>query len=474
LVQDEPKATSRLGEIERIVLDFRGDLELHEAGKCAHRRALALMGSATRSTGAEGMAAVGFAADLIVALAPHLVHRGNALRAVIDRLEASAEIPRCALGREVLRAPQLLRLSPSEALEIQLVLVLAFTQARAAVLWARARDGELTMVAGAGEVDAMPAESQEMADTTITGDTVCARGGDLALTTIHRWKDSAAALVVFGEDVLSPGRRLLVEAAEPCLTVALERQQVAGGAPSADPGSTATRDGDRVEQDVVTAAERRLTRLRFDLHDGPQQDVLMLAEDLKLFRSQLETLVTSDHHPRVLGRVDDLEARLIALDGDLRRISVSVQSPFLHQKSFEDALRTVIEGFSARSGLMPTVRLDGDFTALTDSQHITLLGLIREALSNVREHSQADHVTIAVSTEGGAVTASVTDDGRGFDPETMLVRAARNGHLGLVGMHERVRLLGGSTTITSKPGGPTVIEVTLPPAPVGAPRRTDS
>jgi signal transduction histidine kinase len=234
----------------------------------------------------------------------------------------------------------------------------------------------------------------------------------------------------------------------------------------------APRDGAAILKDPATTAERRLMRLRFDLHDGPLQDVLMLAEDLKLFRNQLESTVSSDHHSRLLGRIEDLEARLVALDGDLRRISVSVQSPFLHQKSFEDALGAAVEGFSARTGLEPAVRVHGDFTALTDSQHITLLGLIREALSNVREHSHADHVTIAVSTEGGAVTASVTDNGRGFDPETMLVQAARNGHLGLVGMHERVRLLGGSTTITSKPGGPTVIAVTLPPAPVEATRRS--
>jgi NarL family two-component system sensor histidine kinase YdfH len=60
------------------------------------------------------------------------------------------------------------------------------------------------------------------------------------------------------------------------------------------------------------------------------------------------------------------------------------------------------------------------------------------------------------------VSAEVTDDGLGFDPETTLVRAAREGHLGLVGMHERVRMLGGRTRIESRRGGPTVISVSLP------------
>jgi signal transduction histidine kinase len=72
-------------------------------------------------------------------------------------------------------------------------------------------------------------------------------------------------------------------------------------------------------------------------------------------------------------------------------------------------------------------------------------------------------VAITLSAGPDGVEATVTDDGHGFDPETTLVEAARGGHLGLVGMHERVHLLGGRTQIDSRPGGPTVISVSLPP-----------
>ena len=215
---------------------------------------------------------------------------------------------------------------------------------------------------------------------------------------------------------------------------------------------------------LLAAAERRLSRLRFDLHDGPQQDVVLLAEDIRLFRSQLETVMNG--HPnrtRVLGRLDDLQARLVAIDGDLRRISAFVQSPFLQSEPVPAALAKLTEEFAVRSGIEPETQLEGDFRGLTDSQEITLLGLIREALSNVREHSHAQHVTIKLSAGPHGVEATVSDDGLGFDPETTLVRAARGGHLGLVGMHERVRLLGGRTRIESQPGGPTVISMTLPP-----------
>lgn len=215
--------------------------------------------------------------------------------------------------------------------------------------------------------------------------------------------------------------------------------------------------------DLATAAERLLARLRFDLHDGPQQDVVLLAEDLRLLRSQLERVL--DDHPdrdRVLGHLDDLQARLFSLDADLRRLSAFVESPFGETESVPQALAQIADEFASRSGIAPGLVLEGDFSGLSDSQQITLLNLIREALSNIREHAQAEHVAIRVCAGEEGIAATITDDGCGFDPESMLVEAARGGHLGLVGMHERAQLLGGHTRIDSRPGGPTVVSVTLP------------
>lgn len=189
----------------------------------------------------------------------------------------------------------------------------------------------------------------------------------------------------------------------------------------------------------------------------------MLAEDLRQFRLRLhDVLDGSGERERLLGGIDDLEARLVALDGDLRRLSASTESPFLQPAALPEALARIVEAFGARTGIEPTLEVSGDLTRLTDSQQITLLALIREALSNVREHAEAGHVSVVVSAGNDGLTATVVDDGRGFEPETALIQAARGGHLGLVSMHERVRMLGGRTDINSRPGGPTVIAVTLP------------
>jgi len=217
------------------------------------------------------------------------------------------------------------------------------------------------------------------------------------------------------------------------------------------------------QESVSGAVERRLARLRFDLHDGPQQDVILLAQDLRLFREQLRPLL--EGHPdqsRALGRLDDLEAQLLALDGDLRRLSTSVQSPFLAPDSLLASLQRVTEAFARRTGILPETDFSADLTQLSDSQQIALLALVREALSNVRKHGDASTVRVSIVSDAEGIRAEVSDDGCGFDPETTGRQAARDGHLGLVGMRERVRMLGGETRIESRPGGPTLVSAVLP------------
>jgi signal transduction histidine kinase len=153
----------------------------------------------------------------------------------------------------------------------------------------------------------------------------------------------------------------------------------------------------------------------------------------------------------------------VALDGDLRRLATTVESPFLAPSSLPDALRHLTDAFAERTRVVPQTRLQGPVASLTDSQQIALLSLIRESLANIRQHSDARNVAIVVQAGHEGVHVEVSDDGSGFDPQSTLVRAARAGRLGLVGMHERVRMLGGRTQIDSRPGGPTVISADLPP-----------
>ena len=88
--------------------------------------------------------------------------------------------------------------------------------------------------------------------------------------------------------------------------------------------------------------------------------------------------------------------------------------------------------------------------------------VIQESLTNIREHSGATEVALRVRAGRGAADVEITDNGNGFEVEQALARAAQRGRLGLVGIAERVNLLGGTLEIDSTPGGPTTLRLALP------------
>jgi signal transduction histidine kinase len=453
---DGPRRRSPLDQLDRIfdetcgrVLVQRG---VRERAKRWAEGTLKASGGPRR---AVGVALLAYAAELVVAHAVELAASQPELRALVEKADEAGLVPRGLLAHAVLRAPELLHLPTAVAFEVQLGLIAAFADASAVSLWTLQPNGELRHLSQTGDFDAGRGETRRLARSLLGATKRQERTRSLAGIRIEV-PGGTAAVIARGRTATTGRRKVILEAAAPVLSATLELDEL-----------LARRNHSR--EAVVAAAERQLARLRFDLHDGPQQDVMLLAEDLRLLRSQLEVVMNGRREKlRILGRLDDLQARLIAIDGDLRRISSFVQSPFMSGESFPEALDKVVEDFSARAGIEPGLALEGDFGGLSDSQQITLLGLIREALSNVREHSQAKHVRVAVSAGPAGVRATITDDGQGFEPETTLVAAARGGHLGLVGMHERVQMLGGTTHIESRPGGPTVISAELPPFVGGA------
>jgi two-component system sensor histidine kinase DegS len=91
-----------------------------------------------------------------------------------------------------------------------------------------------------------------------------------------------------------------------------------------------------------------------------------------------------------------------------------------------------------------------------------LFRIVQEALSNIRRHSEASHATVQIGFHLGRVQVTVQDDGVGFDAPTRMDELVLTGKLGLVGMYERARMLGGTLTVQSSPGVSAVIIVDVP------------
>jgi signal transduction histidine kinase len=216
------------------------------------------------------------------------------------------------------------------------------------------------------------------------------------------------------------------------------------------------------ERMLVAASERRLLRLGFDLHDGPIQDVLALGADVKLLQEQVYPFVLAEHREVVYGRFEDLTARLVDLDRHLRELAHSLETKSVLSRPLGEILHREVDNFAERSGLDAQLEIRGDPDSLSSAQRITVFRAIQEALANVREHSGASTVDVRVRARRSAIEVQISDDGMGFEVERALARAAQRGRLGLVGIAERVRLLGGTFQVESAPGGPTTLKFTLP------------
>jgi signal transduction histidine kinase len=205
------------------------------------------------------------------------------------------------------------------------------------------------------------------------------------------------------------------------------------------------------------ASDRRLVRLGFDLHDGPLQDIAVLAGDLRLLRTQLAAAPADI----VRGRIDDALALVASIESDVRDLSGSLQLTKLLERPLEELVRADVEQAEA-DGIRVALLVSGDVDACTASQRIALYRIVQESLWNVRHHSGADSATVRVVAHATALCAEVADDGHGFDVDRARREGASARRLGLAGMHERVRLLGGSFTVESRAGGPTTVRAVIP------------
>jgi signal transduction histidine kinase len=349
--------------------------------------------------------------------------RGQARRLIAD-LEAATGVPRSLIGLQALGNPDLLSLPFAALTTIQLEALLAFGDLTSVSLWATDDDECLAWRGREPRRDA-PRRTQA----------------------VMRWQRRHAVLVAEG-DHAGDADPLLLQAAA-VLGPAFER------------ASLVDRDVSGREA-LAQSAERRLRRLGFDLHDGPVQDVIAFGAEISRLSEQLDELKLEPEVRRLLdGRLEDLRAYLSTVESDLREFCSSLESPALVTRPFEDALRGAVWTFTAKSDIQPSVTIAGNVDDLTDTQRITLYRIVQEALSNICDHSGAREASVDLRVLDTHIELEIRDDGVGFDVDTALLSAAQRGHIGLLGMMERVRLIGGDMQIRSAAGGPTRLSVKL-------------
>jgi signal transduction histidine kinase len=200
---------------------------------------------------------------------------------------------------------------------------------------------------------------------------------------------------------------------------------------------------------IATQDEER-RRIARDLHDSIGQLLAALSMNNGLVSQ--ETAKLSPEAADALGQNTQLVEQL---SKEIRTISHLLHPPLLDEIGLLPAIKTFVEGFGERSGVQVAVEFSPDIGRLPPGVEISIFRIVQECLTNVYRHSGSKTARVRILTSQGKLTLQVCDEGKGISFARQLSMSTNHG-VGLSGMRERVRELGGTLDIQSSEHGTTV------------------
>jgi signal transduction histidine kinase len=201
---------------------------------------------------------------------------------------------------------------------------------------------------------------------------------------------------------------------------------------------------------VVEAQELERSRLARELHDETGQALTSILLGLKSIRAA-PTESAADRAE------EELRALIVQALQDVRRLAVELRPSALDDFGLGPAVERLAETFEERTGIQTAIETSFPDGRLPSEIETVLYRVIQEGLTNVIKHAGAQHVSIVIAQSEGAIRVVVEDDGRGFD-----AKEVRDDALGVVGMRERVALVGGTLSVESAPGSGTALVAYIP------------
>jgi len=202
-------------------------------------------------------------------------------------------------------------------------------------------------------------------------------------------------------------------------------------------------------QRIVGGQEQERRRLSRELHDETGQALTSILLGLKA----IEDAQGTERFPAALGELREL---VVATLQDVRRLAVELRPKALDDFGLVPALERLTSSFAEQTGIEAHLESRLPETRLPSEIETVLYRVVQEALTNVVKHAHAEHVSVLLHSRPGRVAVVIEDDGRGFGD-----REESDG-IGLLGMGERVALVGGSFAVESSSGVGTTIAVEVP------------
>lgn len=217
----------------------------------------------------------------------------------------------------------------------------------------------------------------------------------------------------------------------------------------------------RVEREylsqIIEAQENERRRISRELHDEIGQALTAIKFNLDMMDKELpQTLLT------VRGRLGDAKSLSNQTLTAMRQLSMDLRPTMLDELGLIPTLRWYIQNFSNRLNIDSQFRAIGFEEKLPPQMETAFYRIVQEALNNISKHAGATRVEIFFEHADSTICASITDNGRGFDLDRVYHPESPGRGFGIIGMKERVSLLGGKIDIQSSPGRGTQIHIKVP------------
>jgi two-component system NarL family sensor kinase len=199
----------------------------------------------------------------------------------------------------------------------------------------------------------------------------------------------------------------------------------------------------------MTVQDEERRRIARELHDSAGQILAAIKMSVASVRRMGNAV------PNFLQLADDLDALSDEALREIRTTSYLLHPPLLDEAGFASAARWFVEGFSKRSGIHVQLGVSDDIGRLPGNVDLVLFRVLQEALTNVHRHARCSDVCIGLTMQDGEIMLHVSDNGCGFSEERLQSFRESRGNVGvgLAGMRERVRELGGRLEIQSDASG---------------------
>ena len=200
---------------------------------------------------------------------------------------------------------------------------------------------------------------------------------------------------------------------------------------------------------VVEAQELERRRLARELHDETGQALTSILLGLKGLEERMDDSESRE-------AAEELRELVVSTLQDVRRLAVELRPSALDDFGLVAALERLTGSFAEQTGIAVDFQTALAEERLPEEVETAIYRIVQESLTNVVKHARARRVSILLARKDGAVKAVVEDDGQGFDP------AEQTGGSGLVGMRERLALLGGRLAVESAPDRGTTLAAEVP------------